>query len=352
MRHGGGMALPRRILVPFDFTAPSKRACDYALELAAALEATLCLVHVVERFDIPLTAAERATLFTLAKQELERAASRLRPHAREVETLVIEGTPWREIEAAARDRRCDLIVMGTHGRRGIARALLGSVAGHVVRSSSVPVATLPEYVALSRKEAGTRLAQALGSLGHERPSVVALSRGALTVAVALADELNGTLDLWGVQPLLTQTGAVLGAVGEDDAVVFDADVTASVAERDTALAKARQDLRAELTALKGTRSIGGAWKRDVVLVADGLFSEAYARVALDAIRKLGARKIAIASPVASRDVVAKLEGALDAVAVLERATVADACVYRDDVLPADAVAFDLLLAPRIAQGEM
>jgi nucleotide-binding universal stress UspA family protein len=339
------MLPPRHILVPYDFTGPSRRACDYALELAAAAGATLTLVHVVERFAFMLTSVEHASLVSATKLELDRAASLLRPHVRDIEIIVAEGTPWEEIDRVARARGADLIVMGTHGRRGIARALLGSVAARVLRTASIPVVTVPEYVALSRNAAGERLAVALQKRRIDQPCVFALSRGALTVATALADRVGGTVDLWEVEPIVARDGTVLGAIGEDEAVVLEAATTAADAVREEAIASARDRLRSELTAMKGTRSVGECWKRDVVLVADGLFSLAYARVALEGVRTPGANKVVLVSPVVARDVAARLEGQLDAVIGLDRATVADACTYRDDVLPSDLAAYELLLAP-------
>jgi nucleotide-binding universal stress UspA family protein/predicted phosphoribosyltransferase len=345
------MQPPRRILVPYDFTSPSKRACDYALELAASVGATLCLVHVVERFDITLSSAEHASLVNATKHELERVVRLLRPHVRDVEMVVVEGTPWQEIERAARERDVDMIVMGTHGRRGIARALLGSVAARVLRTANVPIVTVPEYAAVSRNAAGARLAGALDRLRLEQPNVIALSRGALTIATSLAEQLGGTVDLWLVEPILARDGTVLGAIGEDEAIVFDEGATAiELTLRDEATAVARTRLRAELSALKGTRSVGDCWKRDVVLVSDGLFGLAYARVALEGVRTLGANKVVIASPVVAREVAARLEGEVDGVVALDRATVADVCVYRDDVLPSDTVAYELLLTPTAAHG--
>lgn len=172
--------------------------------------------------------------------------------------------------------------------------------------------------------------------------MVALSRSALTVATALAERTKGKVDRWGVEQLVTEDGTVIGAIGEDDAVVLDAVASVSDTVRDVAIAAARQRLRAELAALKAARAIGDCAKVDVVLVADGLFSAAYARVAVDAVRKLGARRIVIASPVVSREVSAQLDGKVDAVATLEWATIADSCLYRDDGLPSDMIAMDLL----------
>jgi nucleotide-binding universal stress UspA family protein/predicted phosphoribosyltransferase len=351
MRREALMQPPRRILVPYDFTGPSKRACDYALEFAASVGAALTLVHVVERFDMTLTSAEHANLVTATKHELDRAAMLLRPHVRDLEVVVTEGTPWQEIDRVALERGVDMIIMGTHGRRGIARALLGSVAARVVRTASVPVVTVPEYVAIARNVAGERLALPLERLRFEQPAVLALSRGALTIATALAERAHGTVDLWAVEPIVARDGTVLGAMGEDEAIVLEPGRVADDAVADEAVASARTRLRAELSAIKGTRSVGDCWKRNVVLVADGLFSVSYARVALEGVRTLGASKVAIASPVVSREVALRLEGELEGIFALDRATVADACTYREDVLPSDVVAYELLLSPTVAGGE-
>ena len=340
------MPVRRCILVPFDFVDPSKRACDVALELAVALGARLLLVHVVERFPIALTPAELASIETGTTERLGRAASLLRPHlAGGVETVVVDGTPWQEIDRLAESVRADLVVMGTHGRHGVVRALMGSVAAHVVRTSTVPVTTVSSYVATSRSDAGTRLAARTGELALTTPLVLALSRGALPIATALARAAKGSVDLWGVERVTTAECGVIGAVGEDEGLALDdAAATRSDREREEAVRSARERLRDELGALRPGRSVARCAGRDVVLVADGLFSRAYARVAVDAIRKLGAARIVVASPVVDRRVSTALAEVVPAIVALELATIADACLYRDDVVPSDLVAQELLVA--------
>ncbi len=97
--------------MPFDFAGPSKRACDFALDLAAAVGASLSLVNVIERVNTTLTAAEHAAVVAVTRAELEHVARALRPRAPDVEALVVEDTPWDGIESAARDCNADLIVM-------------------------------------------------------------------------------------------------------------------------------------------------------------------------------------------------------------------------------------------------
>jgi nucleotide-binding universal stress UspA family protein len=76
------------------------------------------------------------------EEALERVRSIVEGHGIPIETHLIEGSPSREIVDFAVEQNCDLIVMGTHGRGGIDRLLLGSVAERVVRGSPVPVLTV------------------------------------------------------------------------------------------------------------------------------------------------------------------------------------------------------------------
>ncbi|MBI3030987.1 MAG: universal stress protein [Candidatus Rokubacteria bacterium] len=138
----------RRILVPVDFSASSDHALDEAVRLAKQLDARLWILHVVEiplpgwpvygREFSPEALIEKGR--EGAAQQLEVLASRVSPL--EVEPLVRVGTPFVEIIAAAREIGADLIVMGTHGRTGLAHALIGSVTEKVVRASPCPVLTI------------------------------------------------------------------------------------------------------------------------------------------------------------------------------------------------------------------
>lgn len=130
----------RSILVPTDFSATSDAALHYATEMALTLGARLYLMHVPgktgEHFEanfphgrFETATRERLTSF-LTKDELER----LRP-----EYAVRVGAPAEEIVRYADFCDADLIIMGTHGRSGIAHVLLGSVAEQVVRAAPCPV---------------------------------------------------------------------------------------------------------------------------------------------------------------------------------------------------------------------
>lgn len=131
----------RTILFPTDGSAGAERALGHALGLAAAEGAELHVLHVVE------VVAPAASLHELLVARLtERARDLLAPvveRARErgvaVTTAVREGNPGTAIVDYAEAEDVDLIVMPTHGRTGLERAVLGSVTDEVIRTGTVPV---------------------------------------------------------------------------------------------------------------------------------------------------------------------------------------------------------------------
>jgi len=135
----------RRILVPIDFSPPSVHALEYALDFAKPFHAELLLVFVVEPLyyagDLGLFLEEQHRIAHAELIQLERRVSRRRMKCR---TLVLRGTPYREIVAAAKKHKADLIVMGTHGRTGLSHLVMGSVADRVVRTAICPVLTVPQ----------------------------------------------------------------------------------------------------------------------------------------------------------------------------------------------------------------
>ena len=134
------------ILVPTDGSAGMTRVIDHASELAAAHDAALHFLYVVNTAsfaNLPMeTSWESVT--TMLREEGEDAlrAAEKRAGVERVVTEMREGPPSREIVEYAGEAGCDLVVMGTHGRGGLNRLLLGSVAERVVRSSDVPVLTV------------------------------------------------------------------------------------------------------------------------------------------------------------------------------------------------------------------
>jgi nucleotide-binding universal stress UspA family protein len=136
-----------RILLPTDGSEGAALAMDHALELADALDATLHVLSVVDESGLgpdvrsTLSQQEQETAATVAVDEAVAGAEE-----RGVECVghVEHGSPDEEILASIDDHDVDAVVMGTTGRRGVDRILLGSVAEKTVRSAPVPVVTVRE----------------------------------------------------------------------------------------------------------------------------------------------------------------------------------------------------------------
>jgi nucleotide-binding universal stress UspA family protein len=138
----------RSILVPVDFSPPSKKALHYAAQLAGQFNSTLTLLHVVEPVAMPDFAyfplaqeieetvkAARARMTTLCEQEgisTQQIAK----------TLIRHGRAFHEITEAARTLKSDMIVIATHGFTGVKHVLMGSTAERVVRHAPCPVLTV------------------------------------------------------------------------------------------------------------------------------------------------------------------------------------------------------------------
>jgi nucleotide-binding universal stress UspA family protein len=143
------MAQIKKVLVAIDFGPASDAAVDEAAALASALDAKLTVLHVFETPSWAYPVLPYAPLVDIAA-ELEKAAHaevsaivrRLEGRVPSVEGVVRQGSAWRHINDVAQALGADIIVLGTHGRRGAPRALIGSVAEKVVRTSPVPVLTV------------------------------------------------------------------------------------------------------------------------------------------------------------------------------------------------------------------
>ena len=135
--------IPRILLVPVDFSATSEYALDYACVLAARLDAKIQLVHAlganVPELDNVFTDSMIETLREGAKVRLEKLAAPRRSIAAIMDPMVLSGEPRDAILDAAVSADADMIVIGSHGRRGMARVMLGSVAEQVARRANCPV---------------------------------------------------------------------------------------------------------------------------------------------------------------------------------------------------------------------
>jgi nucleotide-binding universal stress UspA family protein len=138
-----------KILVPHDFSDYAKHAVDVAADVARRYEANLTLIHVHQ--PMLLSVPESYLLYessklpllleALAKQLEQARQQALALGVLQVDSQILQGAPVSEITRFAREGGYSLIVMGTHGRTGVAHALIGSVTERVVRNAPCPVLT-------------------------------------------------------------------------------------------------------------------------------------------------------------------------------------------------------------------
>jgi nucleotide-binding universal stress UspA family protein len=140
----------KRILFPTDFSEESSHALQYAVDIAKRYGAKLYLLHVVHAvynvtgWYVPHTSIDEIykDLGKSAQKELERYdLEALRGH-KDIERKVLTGVPYEVIIKFVNENKIDLIVIGSHGRKGIDRVLFGSTASQVVRYAPCPVLTV------------------------------------------------------------------------------------------------------------------------------------------------------------------------------------------------------------------
>ncbi|HET9663622.1 MAG TPA: universal stress protein [Burkholderiales bacterium] len=137
----------KRIFVPVDGSETSARGLKEALKLAKQTGARLRLLHVIDESVLALTPEVgvvdiAGSLMEAGKKTLKRARSMAERHGIKTDSVMPENFSGRVADVIlneARKWRADVIVMGTHGRRGVSHMLLGSDAEGVVRGSTVPV---------------------------------------------------------------------------------------------------------------------------------------------------------------------------------------------------------------------
>lgn len=143
------MPLFRTIAVATDLSDASAPALRLATRLASEQHARLVLVHVLEIPSYVYAGVMQSPVDLVgpiedaAKAELHEVFTRTKAEHSDTKSVLRRGVPSEQLLLAAAEEGADLIVVGTHGRTGATRLLLGSVAEKVVRLSNVPVVTVP-----------------------------------------------------------------------------------------------------------------------------------------------------------------------------------------------------------------
>lgn len=192
-----------KILCPVDFSETSDKAYDYAYSLASHYEARLYVLHVIDvsTSQLPYYNYDGLVVNSLYEELDKSAAERLRakvsdPARRGVqtETSVVRGLVPDSILSFAHDQGTALIVMGTHGRRGLSRVMMGSVAERVLRYAPCPVLavgkTARDFVSPQQSREPVNLGKILLCTDFSQCASVALR-----YALSLAQEYNAELTL-------------------------------------------------------------------------------------------------------------------------------------------------------------
>jgi nucleotide-binding universal stress UspA family protein len=142
----------RRILHATDYSKASERALQEAVDFAKQNNAEMLLVHVIQPV-VPYVAGEdigAAELYVKleesTKQEAQRSMNKLMQRLERLgvkaKSLLLRGIPADQIVKAGRNRKADIIVIGTHGRTGLSKLFMGSVASRVISTARCPVLTV------------------------------------------------------------------------------------------------------------------------------------------------------------------------------------------------------------------
>jgi len=144
----------QKILFPIDLTDNTSKVVPYVLSVSEKYGSEICLLHVVEDFakwgggryipHIPLEQFREAALKGAEEALMKVCEAELRGYP-SFKKKIAYGDPAREILNAIESEEIDLVIMGTHGRKGLEQVLFGSVARNVVRRSPVPVLTVNPY---------------------------------------------------------------------------------------------------------------------------------------------------------------------------------------------------------------
>jgi len=210
----------KNILFATDFSSAAERGFPYAVEIAHRYSAVLHVIHVAGPAQYsyapaaawPKLAEEDAAFFRDAKAKLEEQLKTV-PH----ELTFTAGDVWRELDNLIRAKQIDLLVVGTHGRSGVEKALMGSVAEKIFRQSLCPVLTVgPLVTTTSKHGAGLNRILYAANFSPESlaaaPYAISLSRehrAQLILLNCLEDANLGVKPMWQTLRQLVPFGADL-----------------------------------------------------------------------------------------------------------------------------------------------
>ncbi len=143
----------KNVLFPTDFSECSEKVFPLALEMAQKFDAKLYLLFVVRDISylVTINVSGDALMNTVAEvargaeKQMQEFCDKYLRDLSPYETTVVIGNPADEILKFANEHAIDLIVMGTHGRKGLDRTLMGSVADHVIKNAAAPVLTINPF---------------------------------------------------------------------------------------------------------------------------------------------------------------------------------------------------------------
>ena len=142
----------KKILCPVDFSITSSQALNYALAFAEKFDAEILLIHVVEiptytSLDFPVAGELIQQFNDIGTKQLETCLNDAKKKYAKIKSTLTVGNVFYEVIQCAKDNDIDLIIVGSHGRTGLAHVLMGSEAEKIVRKAPCPVLTVknPEH---------------------------------------------------------------------------------------------------------------------------------------------------------------------------------------------------------------
>jgi nucleotide-binding universal stress UspA family protein len=269
-RHGPQEAIVieiRRILCPVDFSDHSRRALDHAIAIARWYESTVTVLHVFSPAPVAAFRPGRVVLEPIVLTDVDRDGllADVRAFAETesapgitIDAVVREGDTAREVLEQATSMKADLLVIGTHGRSGFERLVLGSVAEKVLRKARCPVMTVPRRLPDAVPAGPVVYKRILCPVDFSESSL-----HALRYATSLAQEADGQLT---VLHVVAHEFEYIAASEYDDALT----IGQSLKEREVALRRRLQDIVAsapEFCRVESLMTHGRPW-REVLRIAD------------------------------------------------------------------------------------